>query len=72
MVLNFMYVRTIARTVFADFPNLMIQRGNWREPVFLKDEDRMSHLKTINNREATPSYEKIVVADCVDNYFKVS
>jgi hypothetical protein len=44
MVLGFIYMPRVARVVFADLPHHITQRGNRREPVFLKDEDRIFYL----------------------------
>jgi putative transposase len=34
----------IARTVFAGVPHHVTQRGNRREPVFFRDDDRVLYL----------------------------
>jgi putative transposase len=34
----------IARTVFAGVPHHVTQRGNRREPVFFRDDDRLLYL----------------------------
>ena len=34
----------VARTVFADLPHHITQRGNTRETVFFNDEDRICYL----------------------------
>jgi REP element-mobilizing transposase RayT len=39
MVLHFMYMPRVARTVFADLPHHITQRGNRRETVFFNGED---------------------------------
>jgi hypothetical protein len=49
MVLDFMSMPSIARTVFANLPHHITQRGNRREPVFFKDEDRIFYLSLLKD-----------------------
>jgi putative transposase len=44
IALSFMYIPRVARTVFADLPHHVTQRGNRREPFFFKDEDSIFYL----------------------------
>ena len=41
MVLDSRYMHKIERTVFADLPHHLTQRGNRHEPVLFKGEDRI-------------------------------
>jgi putative transposase len=45
-VLNFMHMPRVARTVFADLPHHITQRGNRRETVFFNDEDLVFSMLT--------------------------
>jgi len=44
MVLNFMYILRVTKTLLADLPHNITQRGNRRESVFFKDEDTIFYL----------------------------
>jgi putative transposase len=44
MALNYMYILRVTKTLFADLPHHITQRGNMREPVFFKDEDTIFYF----------------------------
>jgi putative transposase len=53
----------IARTVFADLPHHITQRGNRREDVFFNDEDRATYLKWLG--EYAAKFKVEVAAYCL-------
>ena len=63
MVLNFMYMPRVARTVFADLPHHITQRGNRREPVFFEDEDRIYYLRWL--KEYSDKHKIEILAYCL-------
>jgi putative transposase len=63
MVLNFMYMPRVARTVFADLPHHITQRGNRRETVFFNDEDRVCYLSWL--KEYSDKHNIEILAYCL-------
>jgi putative transposase len=63
MVLDLMYIPRAARTVFPDLPHHITQRGNRREPVFFKDEDRICYLSWL--KEYSDKHKIEILAYCL-------
>ena len=53
----------LARAVFAGVPHHITQRGNRREDVFFKDEDRQAYLEWL--QEYCERYDVDVLAYCL-------
>jgi len=53
----------VARTVFADLPHHITQRGNRRETVFFNDEDRICYLSWL--KEYSDKHNIEILAYCL-------
>ena len=53
----------VGRTVFADLPHHIAQRGNRRETVFFKDEDRIFYLSWL--KEYSDKHKIEILAYCL-------
>jgi putative transposase len=63
MVLDFMYMPRVGRSVFADLPHHVTQRGNRHETVFFNDEDRICYLSWL--KEYSDKHNIEILAYCL-------